>query len=667
MSFSKTILVLMLCLALCTAMLGIATVSASEPDSVYAVIYADAVSTASNAERNSSYINVSDGYLFLPSCTDLTRLLLCFEGEGTLTVKADVSGGKSTTFTSGEAVNIASLFSGATITDDQYPVTFSATGKASSSVVIMKSHNLPVIFLSTETGSIHYVNAIKGNVDAGTACFINPDGTVLYNAGLKKIKGRGNASWNGGKTNKRPYNITLDSKVELIPGAGEGKKWCLLNSSADRQDETYFANQMAMETAFRIPGAFSPLATEMVEFYCDGDYRGLYELTEKIDISLSGVPFEDQEDFTADGTMGSSIQVNDPYDSAIANGVRAYSYWSSAAYKEEEPDITGGYIVEGDGYYTKEKCWFITKNGRGFTVKRPEYATREQVAYIASYVQDYENALFSETGFNDKGKHYSEYADMDSLAARFVVENFFFCREQLSNSAYICKPAGNDTKLYFGPMWDYENVMSSYAWIRNGSATDYNPYDTLYVATGYGDVLLSKGDFMERFYDINKTGFMPLMDAYLGTPSFENNGISLTEMIKKYEASVRMDIIRTQKEDIWEQEVNRTILWLQNRINYWAGRNGVKGVFDESYLRGAAAHENNGTIVLSLRGTAHSYQWYRMSDDKKSSFAIAGATGVSYTPEEPGIYYAVVSGYTTTGGQNSVASKLTTNPVEIVK
>ena len=424
---------------------------------------------------------------------------------------------------------------------------------------------------------------------------------------------------------------------------------------------------MVLESATKMPGNYYPVHTRMIEFYCNGDYRGLYEITEKIDIGSSLVDIEDQEDFTADGPNGAQIQVKDKNDSAIAAGVKVYAYWSTAAYQVEEPDITGGYIVEGDGYYTKENCWFVTKQGRGYTVKRPEFATREQVAYIAEYVQDYENAIYSATGFNDKGKHYTDYIDMDSLASRFIIENFFYCKEQLGNSTYISKPEGNDTKLYFGPMWDYENVMASYAWIRNGSTKEYNPYDRLIVGTDLGKEFIKKGDFMERVYDINKKDFLPLIDSFLGTANFETNGISLNDMAEAYRISVAMDIQRWKKNDIWESELNKYRVWMQNRINYWTGANGVVSLFDESNLMGATAHEDNGTLYVELRGIATGYQWYKMSHNKKSSTAIPGATGISYTPAESGIYYAVVAGSKTSELPGVKTGTLTTKYVEFTK
>ena len=52
--------------------------------------------------------------------------------------------------------------------------------------------------------------------------------------GLSKIKGRGNATWKESQ-DKKPYNITLDSKI-YFPGVDseKTKKWSLLAENLDR-------------------------------------------------------------------------------------------------------------------------------------------------------------------------------------------------------------------------------------------------------------------------------------------------------------------------------------------------------------------------------------------------------------------------------------------------
>ena len=62
---------------------------------------------------------------------------------------------------------------------------------------------------------------------------------------------------------------------------------------------------------------------------------------------------------------------------------------------EDNPEnISGGYLIEKDSYYDKIKG-FVTEGGNGFSFKAPEYATKEQVDYIADYVQQIETIIFS--------------------------------------------------------------------------------------------------------------------------------------------------------------------------------------------------------------------------------------------------------------------------------
>ncbi|MDP4133015.1 MAG: CotH kinase family protein [Bacillota bacterium] len=641
----------------------------TEFNTMYTIICKDGVPCKYGDKLNTARVGLSNRYMFLPAAANLQAVPLYFNlADGvTANINAELKNGKSLPIKSGDTVNIKLLFELCNVTDNKYPLSIKTSNGISFSFTIMQSENLPSMYICTTSGTLSYVHAVKGNEESGTVCMLSKSGDVIYNGDLNKIKGRGNASWGGGGTSKKPYNITIGDKAELILGSGKTSKWSLLNSGADLQDETYFANQMVMASACVCPSVDTPLASEMIELYIDGDYRGLYELTEKIDIGKATVDIKDQEKFTDSGETGSSVTVTEANDLAIANGVRSYKYWSSAAYKTYEPDLTGGYIVEGDGYYEKEGCGFRTAKGIGFSIKRPEYATKEQVRYIANYVQDYENALFSPTGYNDKGRHYTDYADLKSLAARFVLENFFYCREQLGNSTYIYKDTGNDTKLHFGPMWDYENVMSSLAWQRNGAKPPENPYDTLFSHSTYGNCLVQKGDFMSLVYDINKNELMPLMSTFLA-PTAKNGEKrkidSLYDMIEKFGASAKMDNLRWGKTS-WESEISRLESWLGNRINYWAGQNGVTGLFDSSYLRGANAYLDKNTINVSIRGTAQSYKWYKLSTDKKSSQLIMNVIGSSYTPDTNGIYYAVVTGATSTDVNASGTYTLTSNPVEI--
>ena len=93
-------------------------------------------------------------------------------------------------------------------------------------------------------------------------------------------------------------------------------------------------------------------------------------------------------------------------------------------------------------------------------IKSPEYASQVEVNYIADLVGAGSEALYSPTGYNAEGKHYSEYFDVDSLAAAYMLQELSMNYDAGFSSFYAFKPA-DDTRLHFGPIWDMDNAFGS--------------------------------------------------------------------------------------------------------------------------------------------------------------------------------------------------------------
>ena len=152
-------------------------------------------------------------------------------------------------------------------------------------------------------------------------------------------------------------------------------------------------------------------------------------------------------------------------------------------------DITGGYIVELDNIRgTSEPCHFKTENGNIYVVKSPEYASREEMEYIAVLFADMEEAIFSSTGYNSKGIHYSEYIDMESFAGIYTLQELLKNWDAYLGSMFFFKDAdeGNTrAKIYMGPLWDMDNTLgninfnkefgtdTAYLWAQNGVFNSY--------------------------------------------------------------------------------------------------------------------------------------------------------------------------------------------------
>jgi hypothetical protein len=134
----------------------------------------------------------------------------------------------------------------------------------------------------------------------------------------------------------------------------------------------------------------------------------------------------------------------------------------------ESPAITGGYLLEIDGFANSEPLWFQTPKGLKITVKYPDSddINVQQKDYIRNYLRDFETVLFS-VGYRNEETGYRTWVDEASLV------NWYIACELTGNSdsfwsTYLYKKR-NDGHIYFGPLWDYDIAFNND--IRLGDAT----------------------------------------------------------------------------------------------------------------------------------------------------------------------------------------------------
>ena len=261
-------------------------------------------------------------------------------------------------------------------------------------LIFLYSSQLPVIALETESGSMEAIKADKNAQERGSVKVWDENGTILYQGNADCISARGNSTFG---LLKKPLQFKLEKDVDLF-GFGEADSWNLL---AEGYDETGLRNLLAMEMA---------KALEM-DYVPDGR-------------------------FTEDGSMK----------------------WAEIGYEEE--DLTGGYLLEREleDRYAQESNGFVTKQGDIYALKSPQYASKEQVAYIAEIVQELEDALEEKNGKNPvTGKHYTELMDLDSFVKKYLVEEVTKNYDGGVTSSFFYKPNdAQSTKLYAGPVWDYD-------------------------------------------------------------------------------------------------------------------------------------------------------------------------------------------------------------------
>ena len=148
---------------------------------------------------------------------------------------------------------------------------------AVSGLVYRHDETIAQVYLTTDDGSgTSYGAALtkeQGYVSAA-AVAVDVDGAVQVQDAAAQVKIHGNST---AKKEKKPYNLKLSAKAGLF-GMDKSKKWCLL---ADYFDPTLLRNSVAFELCRAL--GFPAADYRRVEVWMDGQYRGVYLLTQKVE------------------------------------------------------------------------------------------------------------------------------------------------------------------------------------------------------------------------------------------------------------------------------------------------------------------------------------------------------------------------------------------------
>lgn len=280
------------------------------------------------------------------------------------------------------------------------------------------SGTLPVLYIQTEnkepiTSKDYYLNAtyyldaigIEGYESIGSA-----------SAPLTmEIKGRGNYSWTG--FDKKPYRIKLADKQPLL-GMKKSKHFALLAHADDSNDRKGFMrNAVGFELSRMIGMTYTPDARPL-EVVLNGDYIGLYFLTEHIRVDKDRVNIVEQEDEEIDSEK-----------------------------------ITGGWLVEIDNY-DDDPHITIKEGGKTtmwITYKTPEVLSPQQEQYLTEQMKLIDNLVYGDKNSEELWN----YLDMDALAKFYIVQELTDNYESFHGSCYLHKELGENEKWYFGPVWDF--------------------------------------------------------------------------------------------------------------------------------------------------------------------------------------------------------------------
>lgn len=291
---------------------------------------------------------------------------------------------------------------------------------ATSAWAVGPSGTLPVMYINTENNA-----PVTDKENYLTADYwIDPMGVAGVEAiGSQaeplttQIRGRGNYTWSG--FDKKPYRLKLDKKQPLL-GMQKSKHFALL---AHADDTFGFLRNTAGFEMSRLMGLAWTPTQEPVEVVLNGDYIGLYMLTETIRVDEDRVNVVEQADLATTDVDGGWLVEIDNYDS--------------------DPHIT---VAEGGN--NNYDIWF--------TYKSPEELSAEQSAFLKQQMEQINADVYADNTADCK---WASLVDLESLAKFYVVQEVVDNYESFHGSCYMFRQRGEQEKWHFGPVWDFGSSL----------------------------------------------------------------------------------------------------------------------------------------------------------------------------------------------------------------
>ena len=334
-------------------------------------------------------------------------------------------------------------------------------------LTIVQSADVATMYIDVKSGTMDYIHGEKGNKESGTMRLYTAEGKLEAEAMVDSLQGRGNSTWQWRE--KKPYSLDLSSEEDLL-GMGAASRWILLANSFDLSN---IKNKMAYELAGNAGMPYTP-DCQWVDLYLNGEYAGLYLLSERNEIHPNRVDIPAESSFLV-------------------------------AWESEHRMIEQGYPY--------------VKTDRGTAIRIHHSAF--DLEKVRRIWQSAENAIFAEDGIDPvTGKHYLELIDLDSWAKLYLMDEIPADHDggRISKFFYYQETDGAG-KIYAGPVWDKDSSLITGHWsilppnCIVASRSDLVNGQEMRIFHG----LSRKEEFSSRVTELYESLFRPLLQELYDT------------------------------------------------------------------------------------------------------------------------------------------------------
>ena len=446
-------------------------------------------------ERVSAWQNEEgEWYVFLPAYADLSTATIAVDEDASVAIDGQMlcNGMSCEDFE----------------TDVQYKVSYQRWYRTEvATIQFLRSVNIATMHIDTASGSMEYIHSKKGNAEDTSVRLYDDSGITLYQGASVNMKGRGNATWTDYE--KKPYSLQFPEEVDLLQ-MGAAQNWILLANSTD---PTNLKNKVIYDFADSLGLAYSP-DSQWVDLYLNGEYAGLYLLTERNEIHSQRV------DIKEDGWLVSA---------------------------------------EFEDRLIRQKYPYVsTKEGISLRIHEPDADTTQQEAMQAHW-RSIENAIVAEDGIDIvTGRSLHDLIDLDSWVRRYLIDEVFANGDACMISQYFYTP-NPDGLTYAGPVWDEDYTLSPRGEWRlsypNLLAARLKDQRSIWFYKLY-----PKNDFYDKVVNIYQNEVLPMLETLLDE-TFEMHS-------QKIALSASMNRIRWDVPYGMEEELDRSKEYLLDRIQF---------------------------------------------------------------------------------------------------
>ena len=402
----------------------------------------------------------------------------------------------------------------------------------------ISSSNLPIIIITTDNGAsipdepkigatmkILYINDTTTNYlsNQNDSAYLNYNGRIGIE--LRGSTSQGHSKKPYGFETRMADNIT-NNNVSLV-GLPAENDW-VLNPMND--EPSYVRDNLSYILAAQL-GHYAP-RPKYCEVIVNGDYRGLYFLTEKIKIDAHRV----------------NLVEMDSADNAA-------------------PDVTGGYIIKADKLtggdvpaWTTDAYGYWEEVSYIYHAPKPEDITSAQGAYIHAYFDTTQSVI---AAHNQNVSHgFPAYIDIPSFIDYMIMGEMTSNVDIYQKSTFFHKDRNG--KFRAGPVWDF-NLAYGYDFGSVGRSG----YDVLQFANGDN----TGSDFWHQLYEDNMFSchlFHRWEDLTAeGAPLEYNHVIHVMDSLSAVISTAMVrDRVRWWKNYDYNGHINTMKQWLQNRYNW---------------------------------------------------------------------------------------------------